>query len=285
MSPYFFVFFAFLFAIANRLYIKHVLYRLDGYALALASNGPGLLILLPLSWHQLPLLRHLNLTQILTILVTGALWSYVMWMGNITTARNNFSFQEIIRQTRVMWVVLGGVFIFNESLSYGDAVGILLIVSSVFIISWKQFTLREHATSRALLLTWSVTLIGATIALLEKKIVIDLPVELYSLISYLMTTFFLILFLNKKRRSLLIHTARFHSKEVVIAATLMLGTYYLGLKAYQLLPISIAYPIIQSSTVVGVLIGTIFFDKGDKLSKKIIAAIIAITGVVIVKFL
>lgn len=285
MTPYFFVALAFLFAIANRLYLKHALYKLDGYSLALASNVPGLIILIPLAWNDLSFLRELSLTQWLAILVTGALWSYVMWVGNLTTAFNNFSFQEIIRQTRVLWVVLGGVFILGESLSYGDTLGVILIVCSVFIISWKHFSFREHVTSRALLLTWSVTLIGATIALLEKTIVLHLPVALYTLLAYLFTSFFLLLFLNVKRRTTLVHTVKHYSREIFLYSLFMLGAYYFGLKAYQLLPISVAYPIIQSSTVIGVLVGTILFEENNSLAKKLIASIVAVAGVLLIKFM
>lgn len=284
MSPFFFLLLAFLFSIANRLYLKYALYTIDGYALALASNIPGILILLPFVWYQIPLIYGITISEIIFILVTGALWSYVMWVGNITTAFNHFSFQEIIRQTRVLFVVLGGVLFFHESLSYGDTFGIGLIILAVCIISWKQFSFKEHITSRALLLTWSVTLVGALIALFEKKIVLSLPVALYTFLAYLLTSFFLLLFLNTKRRVSLSNTIRHHTRKVFIASLFMLGAYYFGLKAYQLLPISIAYPIIQSSTVVGVLVATVLFEKNDNLFKKAFAAIVAVVGIVIIKF-
>jgi drug/metabolite transporter (DMT)-like permease len=284
MSPFFFLLLAFLFSIANRLYLKYSLRKVDGYALALASNGPGLLILLPFVWNQLPLLATLTVSEVLFIVLTGALWSYVMWVGNITTAFNAFSFQEVVRQTRVLWVVLGGVVLFGESLSYSDICGIGLIVLSVFVISWKQFSLKEHVTSRALLLTWSVTLVGALIVLLEKKIVLGLPVALYTFLAYLLTTLFLGFFLNKKRRALFADTVRTHPFKILVCSLFMLGAYYFGLKSYQLLPISVAYPIIQSSTVVGVLIATVLFEKQEDLFKKVFAASVAVLGVVLIKF-
>ncbi len=285
MIAYTFLFLAFTFAIANRLYMKHILNRIDSFALALMSNVPGILILLPFAWPQFGALLTLTTLEIFLILITGALWSYVMWVGNITTAYNNFSFQEIVRQTRIIWVVLGGIFLLGEKISFTEIIGIILITSSVFIISYKQFSFREHISSRALLLTWSVTFIAAAIVLLEKTIITNVPVALYTLLAYLSTTLFLSLFLNKARTFKIRHHLTYHKKEIFIAALFMLLSYYCGLKAYQLLPISIAYPIIQTSTVIAILLGTYFFEENKNIFRKLLAATCAVIGILVIKLM
>lgn len=285
MSAYTFLFLAFTFGIANRLYHKHVLYRLDSFTLALTSNLPGTLIILPFAWSQFPELLNLTAYEITLVLVTGILWSYVMWVGNITTAISNLSFQEVIRQTRTIWVVLGGVLLLGETLTLTDTFGILLIIFSIFIISYQQFSFREQISPRTLLLSLSVTFVAGVIALLEKIIVTNLPVALYTLLAYLSTTVCFFFFLNKERISKINFHAKNYKKEILFCGIFMLLTYYFGLKAYQLLPVSIAYPIIQSSTVVAVLLGTYFFEENKNIFRKLCAAVCAVVGILIIKLM
>jgi drug/metabolite transporter (DMT)-like permease len=283
MSPYAFLFLAFTFTIVNRLYGKYALNKVDSFALALSSNALGILITIPFAWPHLSSIRDIAPVHWGIILLLGILWTYISWAGNLSVAQNNYSFKEIIRQTRIIWVVIAGIVLLDEQISFTTACGILLITSSVFIISYKQFSFREHVSSKALLLAWAVSFVAAFVALLEKVIVDNTIVIIYVLSSYVLTTLFLSLFINVGRVSKLKQFAKNNRREAIICAVLMFCSYFCALKSYELFPISIAYPIIQSSTVVGILVGTYLFEENKQWGRKFVAALVAVAGVILVK--
>jgi|GEM_PF-2617050 len=283
MTPFAFVFFALILTIANRLYSKYALFKVDGYALALLSNIIGIFLILPFAYPQLPLLFEMPLSLMMLIGLSGVLWTYVAWAGNLSIAQNNFSFKEIIRQTRIIWVVLAGIFILGEKLQLTDLIGVTLIVASVYIISFRDTSFREHISSKPILLAWSVALVAAAITLLEKVILNSTTVLVYAFLAYLLPALFLSLFLNRER---LVHVRTLfhaHYMKMLIVSILMASGYYAILSAYQLLPISIAYPMIQSSTAIGVLIGTFLFEENKDWRRKLFAACISVAGVIVIK--
>jgi multidrug transporter EmrE-like cation transporter len=276
---------AFAFTIANRLYGKYALNKVDSYALAISTNILGVLITLPFAWGYLHEIPNISSFHFFLILVSGILWTYISWAGNLSVAQNNYSFKEIIRQTRIIWVVLAGIFLLNEEITRTDIVGVVLIVGSVFIISYKQFSFREHVSSKAILLAWSVSFLAAAIAIIEKEIVDNVTVIVYMLFAYALPSLALSVFLRKKRTNDL-RVFITHDKFVaLVCAVLMFASYYCALKAYQLFPIAIAYPIIQSSTVVGMLIGTYLFEENEFWFRKLVASAVAICGVILIKLL
>lgn len=286
ISAFMFVTIAFVVTIANRLYAKKILNDLDSFALAILTNALGAILVLPFIIGSLDYYRTLPSAPLALILLTGILWTYVAWAGNLSIAQNNFSFKEVIRQTRSIWVVLAGIFLLDETLSPYDILGVALVISSVFIISFKEFTFKDHYSSKPILLAWSVALVAGCLAILEKIILTDYGVSVlhYGFLAYLFPAVFLAFFLTKERFATCTAMATTHYLKVAISSTLMVVSYLASLKSYALLPIAIAYPLIQSSTVVGVLIGTILFENGEGWRKKVLASCVAICGIILVRF-
>lgn len=275
--------FAFIFTIINRLYTKYVLFKMDSFGLAILTNAVCAVLVFPFLIYFYPSWYSLTQLEFLIILILGILWAYVAWIGNLSIAQNNFSFKEIIRQTRVIWVVLAGIFLLGESISKIDLLGIALVILSVYIISYKHVSFKEHVTPGPVLLAWSVALVAALIVILEKVILASVPVTVYAFYVYILPTLFLLPFCKKEN---LLNTKKIflvHKKEAIICSLLMLASYFAALYSYQNFPISISYPIIQSSTVFGVLVGTYLFEDNKDIKKKIFAVIVAIVGVILIK--
>jgi multidrug transporter EmrE-like cation transporter len=285
MTPSLFLAVAFVFTIINRLYTKYILGKADAFATAIVTNILCAIALLPFIYQDLGLLLTAPLGLYVIMIVLGLLWTYVAWAGNLSIAQNNFSFKEIIRQTRIIWVVLFGVLVFGEMLDVHEIIGVALIICSVFIISFREFSFKEHISSKPIVLAWSVAFFAAAIALLEKAALTynAFPIALYAAVLYIMPVIFLIPFLTKKRRRAVVETTKSYPVELVLTALFMTVSYFAALSAYQALPISLAYPLIQSSTVVGVLIGTVWFEKSTGLGKKVLASLVAVLGVVLIQ--
>jgi drug/metabolite transporter (DMT)-like permease len=111
----------------------------------------------------------------------------------------------------------------------------------------------------------------------------EVDVLTYTFFAFALPTIFLLPFLTQKRRAntrvLLTH----HKTELILFSTFMLTAFTAGLFVYKLLPISIAYPLIQSATVFSVVIGTALFEQNHHWKRKVLAALIAILGVILIQ--
>jgi drug/metabolite transporter (DMT)-like permease len=133
MTAFVFLGIAFVFTIVNRLYAKKTLNTLDTFGVTILSNVFCALVLLPYALYKLPEIVILPHTQLGLILVLGFLWAIIAWVINASIALNDFSFKEIIRQTRVLFVVLGGVIFLGETLAPLDILGIGAIIVAAII--------------------------------------------------------------------------------------------------------------------------------------------------------
>jgi drug/metabolite transporter (DMT)-like permease len=137
----------------------------------------------------------------------------------------------------------------GEKLFWKDILGIVLIISSVYIISWKHISFKEHISSKPVLLAWSVSFFAAAIAVLEKTILSydSVPVALYALILYFLPAIFMLPFLNKSKIEISKRLIKNNFKEIFIASCFMLVSYYTALTSYKLFPISIVSETNRSS--------------------------------------
>jgi drug/metabolite transporter (DMT)-like permease len=284
MTAFLFLGIAFVFTIVNRLYAKRTLNKLDIYGVTILSNLFCVLVLIPYALYNLPEIIALPAEKIVLIFILGILWALIAWVMNASIALNDFSFKEIIRQTRVIFVVAGGVVFLGETLSLFDSFGIGAIILSAIIISWRKTTLRQHLTSKPILLAWLSVLLVAIATLLEKQVVMEVDVLTYAFLgAFALPTFFLLLFLTRERRFACVNLLTNHKLEITLFSSFMLVAFIAGLFVYQMLPISIAYPLIQSATVFSVVIGTTIFEDNHQWKRKVVAAIIAIIGVVLIQ--
>ncbi len=280
----FFIALAFVSNIANRLYSKYTLNRLDTYAVTLLSNAACAIFLFPVLWYMGNRFSF-SLNEWVFVISLGTLWTLTAWVMNASIAQNDFSFKEIIRQTRVLMVVFGGIFILGETVNRYDGVGILFIVLSVFVISYKKFTFKDHISSKPILLAWLSAFLVAIIALLEKSMFLttDVGILEYSFFAFGIPALFLLLFMNAERVNNVNTVLKESKLKLVLFSSLMLIVYCASLAVFKMLPISIAYPLIQSSSVISVLIGTWMFEENKQAGRKFFAAMLAITGVIIIQ--
>ena len=284
MTAFLFLGIAFVFTIVNRLYAKKTLNTLDTYSVTFLSNVFCVLVLLPYGLYKFSDILALSGNQLLIIFILGVLWATIAWVINASVALNDFSFKEIIRQTRVVLVVMGGVVFLGEALTFFDVIGIGAIILSTVIVSWRKVTLRDHLTSKPILLAWLSSVLVAVATLLEKHILMEVDVLLYAFLgAFAIPTILLSLFLTKKRRATVNEILNHHKIEIILFSTFMLTAFVAGLFVYKLLPISIAYPLIQSATVFSVLIGTAIFEDNQQWKRKSIAAVIAVVGVILIQ--
>lgn len=283
IAPLTIVLLAFLLTIANRLYQKRSLFRVDSFALAYLTNIGATVALIPFVAGDLTLISGFSTYDIALVLLLGVLWTYMAWVGNLSVAQNDFTFKEVIRQTRIVWVVLAGVLILGETLSLYQALGIALITASIFIISYKKVSFSDHFSSWPVLLAWSVSFVAAAIVVSEKALLSlgTVPVGLYAFLVFLLPSIFMSFFLTPARVAVVRHTVHEHFDIVVLSIILVTATYVASLFAYQAMPISVVYPLIQTSTVIGVFVGAFVFEKGSGWQRKFLAAVVAVLGVFI----
>lgn len=175
------------------------------------------------------------------------------------------------------------MFFLGETLTFGDVVGISTIIFAVIFVSPRKISFREHVTSKPLLFAWGSSFLIAIITILEKILLNTTSALTYTFFAFLLPGIFLLAFMNARRINEVRALATKHTRDVVVFSVLMLCAYYFGIASYQALPISIAYPIIQSATIFSVLVGTILFEDKKFIFRKTLVATIAVLGLIIIK--
>ncbi|MFA6513292.1 MAG: EamA family transporter [Patescibacteria group bacterium] len=112
---------------------------------------------------------------------------------------------------------------------------------------------------------------------LDKKGAIYFSPEIYNLLLWVVPLIVLY-FPGIKIKEIIDQFKKFSWKIVLLAFFNFVG-YYLGLKAFLLADATRVLPIIQLSTIMTVIIGILFLNEKNHMSKKILAGIIAVVGV------
>ncbi len=76
---------------------------------------------------------------------------------------------------------------------------------------------------------------------------------------------------------------RSHKWHVLLNSILSAVTYYLILQVFSVMPISVAYPLLQLATLLTVLGGIVLFKEKDRLFQKAVATILVIAGAILLK--
>lgn len=252
----------------------------DPVVYSVVNGLVGGLILLGYGFYigfRIPNLQDISLNLILMSALLG--------IGNMLTfsglKRVEASEFTVLFSTRAIWSVVAAILILGESFNIKQVAGAALIISSVFLVSWKKKSFR---------LTEGEMLILAAAALFGVEFINDTYlVSKVDLLFYLPLIFlFPAIFagaLNYKKM-LKVHKIvslkdflrlSFLALLFSVSATATLTAYTKGHNAAQIAILN------QTSTILIVLLGIIFLKERSHIKLKIIGAVISLIGVFLVR--
>lgn len=186
----------------------------------------------------------------------------------------------IIFSSRSLWTIFGAILFLGEHFSIRQAIGTILILTSITLISWKTHKLKFN---RGMLFSLVAAVVFGLAFVNDAFIIRNFDVPSYLFIAFIMPAF-VIWVLNPgstlRMRSLLRKNTMkklglFGILYAVSTVTIFLA-YQVGRNAAQIAPLN------QTSTVLTVLLAIIILKEKENLLKKLIGAVLSLIGVILV---
>jgi uncharacterized membrane protein len=265
------------FTVASKIYQKIAVHKVNPVAFSILSNIFAALFLLPFVYNNL-ISYNPTLKGILIIFIGSVIWSFVGVISKLSIQKSDVSLREPILSLRIILIALLGVIFLNEQINIFDSIGILLIFLGILFSNWhgKKFDFGTEGFRWAM-----ISVVTMSLAVFVDKIGSDIVgAEVYAFYIFLFSGLFR-LFTAYKYKAEIIHIFTKESKIFFLNVFLLAYGFYGGIKVYSLLPISIAYPVLQFGSVLIVLSAIIFLGEKNNLRNRIIGSVVATLGVIL----
>jgi drug/metabolite transporter (DMT)-like permease len=263
------------YSIIIRKYLQHS----DAKIFAVISNTiTGMLLLIVTPFF--PFHFSLQPLDYFLILIASILFAVSSMLFTLGRKMEEASIVSVIRQTSVLWIFLGGLFIFHEPLSFAKGIGVLLLMSGTVVALWDKNNLN---LSRGEVYIFIATITLSIDSLIAKNIVGDkLSPAFYSALTLFIGNLFLLPFLKQKRERIVkeIKQQRWHIVTVSVFLAISILSLLIG---YQSGDISKVYPVYNSYVILTVIAGILFLQEKADLKQKILGSFIAFCGVVLLR--
>lgn len=222
----------------------------------------------------------LSLSQVGLILLASLLFAAASMLIISARQKEEVGKVTIVRQAAILWVLLGGIIIFQENLTLQKVVGVVLILSGGILSLWKN---HEFKVTKSLFYVFIATILISIDAMIANSIIDDnLSPALYSgtviSLGVIWQSIALKHTFSRLKRELIEHRTKF-----VIPSLLMSGSMFSLLKGYQQGAISQVYPVYSVYLILTVLAGIIFLKERELLGRKIFGSLLVFLGIVLIR--
>lgn len=255
-----------------------VMIKEDPYVYAFVENFLTALLFIPVF---LTAKAPTNNISYLFILISSLIWTAIVIISNYSYKYTEVSLRAPISQVRVLFLLLMSILFLSEKLTISKGIGTLLIFSGMIILRFKKG--KMDLKHKGIQLTILTAFLVALVAIFEKLALGNASPEFISFFVYLIPAFIFSLFMIKKKKEFK-SIIKNQYKVVLLASLLGAVFYYLSLKAYALIDVSSAFPIIKTSAIVTVLLGIIVLKEKQNMLRKIIATLIILAGIAVIYY-
>ena len=180
-----------------------------------------------------------------------------------------------IQNFSLLVAFVGSIFLYSESLTLGKAIGGLLILAALFLVSsgYRQKNLSRRGILIAVLIScslgigWMLDKIGARY----------FTADTYNI--FVWTVPLLFIYFPAIDLKTLKHELKLASWKIFVLPGLNVIGYLLQLKAMQMAEATRVIPIVQTCTLFTVICGIVFLNERENIPRKLLAGVIAIIGV------
>ena len=225
----------------------------------------------------------INIHAWIIILVSGVVCAGANVFYLYALKQTEVSQINIISSTTSLWVLIGGIIFYGESFSPKKIISVLLIVFAIIIVYWGKNSFRGFGMPQIFTLIFAAAF-GIT-ELLDKYLL-----NYFSIASYLLLIFWIPSILTAIVRpsavKSIIQVLKLNKKVIFVLISAVFVSLSNFLMFYSLKlggEVSIVAPIWNSSTVLAVLFSIVFLKERELMKRKVIAAVIAFVGVLLIR--
>jgi drug/metabolite transporter (DMT)-like permease len=229
---------------------------------------------------------ELTTTSIVLLFLMGLCYTvgpslYYLGLKNVELSES-----MILGSSGILWSLVLGLIVLEESLTCYKIAGVVLVFSSIILITYTPNTkLKSYSKYKIMLLISSFFYVLA--ATFDNKLIEFSNAASYMSVSFLLGgTFMLIANLPRlKSAGIATYRNKMFWKVIAVNAIFIYLTYICVMRAYELGgEVSRMYPIQQSESILVPLLGIFLLKERKRIPVKILAAIIAFSGIILIKF-
>ncbi|MBI4117745.1 MAG: EamA family transporter [Parcubacteria group bacterium] len=276
----FFIALAIFFGTASKLLHKKVMRGADTYAFALLTNALCAVIFFTLSYPTMSFPREPAAWGVL--LLASVLWTTISVTVLISYKKADVSIRDPLSQSKTIIALILGLLILGEIPSIMKIFGTILIFLGITLLVYHPEKRFGHLTDAGVRWTFFTALLSGVEAIVDKAALTWFRFETYAFLVYVLPTIILCLFLRGRTRSV-----RKFIKDYwfsgILAIVFSSAAYYFTLNAFSLIEVTVAYPLLQLTTLLTVLGGIFILGERQHIRQKLFAAIIIIIASMMVK--
>lgn len=226
---------------------------------------------------KIPNIQHISLNLIIMTVLLG----FGNMLNFTALRRTEASEFTVLFSTRAVWSVVAAILVLGESFGLKQIIGGSLIISSVFLVSWKKKSFRLNEGE---MLTLAAAAFFGIEFVNDTYLVSSIDLLFYLPLIFLLPSLFIGALNYKKLPT--IHKVvslkdffklSFLALMFAISATATLTAYTKGHNAAQIAILN------QTSTILIVMLGIIFLNERSHMKLKILGAVISLIGVFLVR--
>lgn len=276
----FFVGLAIISSTANKILSRVAMRDISPYAFAVFVNLGCALFFLPLALMRAQLPSDPRAWGVLSI--ASILWAAIAIVGLFSVRGTQISLREPVSQSKLLWGLLFSVVLLGEAVSLQRALGIIVIFIGITLSIWHPERKLGRLSDSGIQWTLLGAFLGALVAAVDKHALQYFPLEMYGFLVFLLPTIVL-LFFYKKRRADVVHVFRYRWRFALLTSMTLAVLYYSTLQVFKLMEFSLAYSLLQLSTLLAVLSGVVYLREREHILQRIIATVIVIAGAILLK--
>jgi transporter family protein len=276
-----FILLAIIFTTVARIVVRYILRETEPYAFSLLTQIVDVLIWLPFAITAFAL--PTDKTAWIFLAAGGILWAAVSLCSNIALKGTELSLKEPLSQSKVIWGLLIAIFFLHEQPSIYRIIGIVIIFIGVSTLLWHPERKFGSLSDSGVKWTLGTAVIAAITSSIDKHALTFFAPAVYGFFVYLIPTIVLSFFIRGRTQHVS-HLLKRHGKIAILAVIMSTTGYYFTLRAYQALDFTIAYPLLQLSTLLTVIGGIVLLKEDKHLWQRIIATVVIVAGAMLVGF-
>lgn len=218
-------------------------------------------------------------------------WTYLfLGLSCVFYAINNFmiasvrknleaSVVGILQQSYTVLMSLAGLILFSEQVTFFKMMGILMIIGGNVLVFWQQKKTKELRYVWMGLLAYTCNVIAG---LIDVGYSGEFNLPFYTAFLYIVPALFIFIGSRIKIIDIIKEYKRANKRDYYITGFCWGVHYFVLLIAYSMSEVSVVAPLASLSVFSNVIVGYFWLKEKDRLAKKIIAAVLAILGIVLI---
>jgi drug/metabolite transporter (DMT)-like permease len=215
------------------------------------------------------------------VLLSGIAWGSALYLMFKAYKTLEVSVKVPIWKSRMLFAFVFAVLILGEGASMAKIAGTLLVFAGIVLVTYEPKLGFANLKGEAVLLVLLAAALSGLALVIDRMGLAFFPPGMFGFMSMLTTLVLLLPFALGKRRefSMLFTRAPLLTLGATLSGAL---AYYLILLALKATEASIAIPLIELGTLVAVGGGIVFLDERKDIAKKLVAALLAVAGAILV---